>query len=847
MRDTRTTGLVPHRLLLGLAALIWSGCGGPADLPEGMEAEAPFPQQSAALVSTDRCAPTPAAQSASGNTVYYRYSTNKSWDAAKAECAAMGGRLAVPMSSSDNEAIRSINGGLLVHIGFRQSSGQTQPGSGWLNLEGEVPNYTNWNAGEPNDGDRYENGNQNCGRMWDNGTWDDISCTSSGSPYVCEFGAQPVTCGGGATCGLSTDSTYRCQCPAGQRYDVENNACFGGPLAIEVNSLNVNRAASGNVFVNFPLKARVGLKGTGNTNSFVVSLGLMEKPSTPNPTQAELESLQSCVIGGTRITLPGDGSQQFVDIEGIVPPECLAGAPQRAANFFVLLDGADEYTTEDDKWLVYNEKEAQTPVGQACKTRDPATGVERTGCVINVTVKPPPGTDIELIEATPDSSVIVLDPSGQPSDVSSGGAEAPRPLFIAALNVAAYGRDFDEANASSLPGMVDFAYDIIAQPDVGNVGWKRLNANPEALHAPIGNLKPGEELQLDARLHPTPEFRTLTSPGGPWAASMDYQVRACAMVPFPEFGDPLAAGPDGRANNCKVFSVRLVRGSFSSSSASSADISKTYSNSWGSSSTIQLSLSGGSTNKFDLTGAYTDNEAKASIKGFFGSFDMAHAWGDASATVSPSQATMDTGFKVFGVSLLSYSKTAGSVTYTYDKSYAKEKCLTYSYGVVVATIDISGCFTATAGFDMGITASATSISAQVRPYVQASLNVSGTLNLSIYKATLSANITILGFNTSDSDGITAGLSFVINSTNPVKLTIQYNTKAAFRISTLDGSIDLTIEQLEANWCKKKVWGIKVYYVCWSYDTLAEYNLFSYDGYSFTSTLLDRSGSAITLQ
>lgn len=328
---------------------------------------------------------------------------------------------------------------------------------------------------------------------------------------------------------------------------------------------------------------------------------------------------------------------------------------------------------------------------------------------------------------------------------------------------------------------------------------------------------------------------------------MDYQVRACAMVPFPEFGDPIVAGPDGRANNCKVFSVRLVRGSFSSSAASSAESSKTYSNAWGSSSTIQLALTGGSTNTFDLTGAYTDNEAKASIKGFFGSFDMAHAWADATATVSPAQASMDTGFKVFGVSLLSYSKTAGSVTYTYDKSYAKEKCLTYSYGVVVATLNISGCFTATAGFDMGVTASATSITAQVRPYVQASLSVSGTLNLSIYKATLSATITILGFNTNDSDGISAGLSFVINSTNPLKLTIKYDTNATFAISTLDGSIDLTIEQLEANWCKKKVWGVKVYYVCWSYDTLAEYNLFSYDGYSTSSSLLKRSGSAITLQ
>ncbi|WP_158501641.1 lectin-like protein [Vitiosangium sp. GDMCC 1.1324] len=847
MRESRKSGLAPRRLLLGLAALFWSGCGGIAEAPGGVDAEAPPTEQRAALTTTDRCAPSPSAQVTSGDTVYYRYSTGKTWAAAKADCASMGGRLAVPMSSSGNEAIRSLTSDVLAYIGLSQLSNQSSPSAGWQTVEGDTPAYLNWNSGEPNDNGGGENNDQQCARMYgDTGKWDDVRCSNS-SPYVCEFGAQPVTCGGGATCGLATDSTYRCQCPSGQHYDAANNSCFGGALSIDVNSLNVDQAASGNVFVNFPIKARVGLKGTGNTNTLVVSLGLMQKPSGPNPTQAELESLHSCLVGGTRITLPGDGSQQYVDIEGIVPPECLEGDPQRAANFFVLLDGADENTTEDDKWLVYNEKEAQTPVGQLCKTTDPVTGVQRAGCVINVTVRPPPGTDIALLEASPDSAVAVLDPSGQPTDVPSGEAEAPRPLFIADVSVAAFGRDFDEANASTLPGTVDFVYDIVAQPDTGNVGWKRLNANPEALHAPIGNLKPGEKLQVDARLHPTAEFRDLTTPGHPWAASTDFKVRACAQVPFAEHGDPLVSGPNGLANNCKEFSVRLVRGSFSSGSASSYDVSKSYSKSFGSSSTIKLALTSDTTNSFDLTGAYSDSEVKATISGFFGSFDMVHAWGDASATVSPAQASLDTGFKVFGVSLLSYSKSAGTVTYSYDKSYSKEKCLTYSYGVVVASINISGCFTATSGLDVGVTASATSISAQVRPYVNASLSVSGTLNLTLYKATLSASLTILGLNTGSSDGVSAGLSFVINSTSPLKLTITYDVDALVRVTTLDGSIDLTIEQLEANWCKKKVWGVKVYYVCWSYDTLAEYNLFSYDGYSYTSTLLDRSGSAITLQ
>lgn len=847
IRHSWMSDTVPRHLLLGCVALLLGGCGGLPETPDGVDATPLLRTQGAALGTTDRCAPSPAAQVASGDTVYHRYSSSKTWTAAKADCEAMGGRLAVPTSASNNELIRSINGGNLMHLGLRQNSGQSSTSAGWVTVEGDSPSYVNWSSGEPNDGDGHENGHQNCGRMWASGTWDDISCTGSSSHYVCEFGAQPVTCSGGATCAVATDSTYRCQCPEGQRYDAETNSCLGGPLALEVNSLDVDQAASGNVYVNFPLRARVGLKGNGSANSLVVSVGLMQKPSGPNAPPEELESLKSCMVGGTRVNIAGDGSQQYVDIEGIVPPECLGTDPQHAANFFVLLDGADEYTTEENKWLVFNEKEAQTPIGQRCTTTDPVTGMPRPGCVINVTIRPSPGLDISMLEAAPDSSVAVLAPPGQHEDVRPGGSEAARPLVIADLRVAAFGRDFDDPDSGTLPDTVDFTYDIIASPDNAQVGWKHLDANPEAIHAPIGTLKPGEALQLDARLHPTEEFRALTNPGGPWAGIQDFQVRACALVPFAEHGDPSVAGPNGTLNNCKQFAVHLVSGQFSLNSVSSYDVTKTYSKSFGSSSTIQLSLSGGSTNTFDLTGAYSDNDAKATISSFFGSFDMFDAWGDGSATVSPAEASVDAGFKVFGVTLLSYANSAGTVSYSKDISYSKSKCLTYSYGVVVASIDISGCFSASAGLDVGFTASATSISAQVRPYASATLSVSGTLNLTLYKATLSATLTVLGLNTNSSDGVNASLSFAIDSLSPLKLTIAFDTYTFFRVTTLDGSIDLTIEQLEANWCKKKVWGIKVYYVCWGYDTLAEYNLFSYDGYSYTTTLLDRSGSAITLQ
>ena len=83
---------------------------------------------------------------------------------------------------------------------------------------------------------------------------------------------------------------------------------------------------------------------------------------------------------------------------------------------------------------------------------------------------------------------------------------------------------------------------------------------------------------------------------------------------------------------------------------------------------------------------------------------------------------------------------------------------------------------------------------------------------------------------------------------PVKITITFTIKATLRISSLDGSVDLVIEELETKWCTKKIWGVKIKYFCgFSYDTAASYTLFSFDGYSTTQSVLSRTGSAITIQ
>jgi hypothetical protein len=225
MRNIRVLSVVSRPMMLGLAALLWSGCG-VATEEENTGSVSDLQVQQAALLP-DQCAPVPAAQTTYGGLVYHLYSSGKTWANAKADCTAMGGRLAVPANAGANSAIYSLITDL-TYIGLTQASGQSSTSAGWQTPEGYAATYFYWSPGEPNDMDGTENGYQNCARMWTTGYWDDVNC-SQVSPYVCEFVNPPLQCAGGSSCALGTDSNYHCYCPQGQRYDVQHNTCVNDP------------------------------------------------------------------------------------------------------------------------------------------------------------------------------------------------------------------------------------------------------------------------------------------------------------------------------------------------------------------------------------------------------------------------------------------------------------------------------------------------------------------------------------------------------------------------------------------------------------------------------------------
>jgi hypothetical protein len=211
MNKPTTSKTVFRHVLLG-AALGVSACGLPEDT-QAVDNTPAFTEQEAPLDSTP-CAPPPAAFTSDNGIFFHLYSNSTTWNAAKADCDAMGGKLAVPTSAARNEVIRGLNTGSDLFIGLKQDSGQSSTSLGWRTVgAGAIPPYLNWNPGEPNDSDGVENDHQNCSRMYiSDGEWDDVSCTNTTSPYVCEFGAPPTRCSTGTTCVLlSGASTYSCE------------------------------------------------------------------------------------------------------------------------------------------------------------------------------------------------------------------------------------------------------------------------------------------------------------------------------------------------------------------------------------------------------------------------------------------------------------------------------------------------------------------------------------------------------------------------------------------------------------------------------------------------------------
>ena len=109
---------------------------------------------------------------------YYAVNWGNSWMDARASCAAAGGYLATATTESEADLILSLTGRVWIGACDADAEGT------WTWITGEPWSYAAWGSGEPNN-----MGAEDCGEIYSDGPWNDITCTSNsfGQGYVCEF------------------------------------------------------------------------------------------------------------------------------------------------------------------------------------------------------------------------------------------------------------------------------------------------------------------------------------------------------------------------------------------------------------------------------------------------------------------------------------------------------------------------------------------------------------------------------------------------------------------------------------------------------------------------------------
>ncbi|KAL1787504.1 mannose-binding protein C [Sigmodon hispidus] len=109
----------------------------------------------------------------------YFVSTGKkmSFDEAKAACSQFHASVATPRNAEENQAIQNVAKDI-AYLGVTDQKIENR----FVDLKGNRVQYTNWNAGEPNNtGDQ-----EDCTVLLTNGKWNDVPC-SDRFLAVCEF------------------------------------------------------------------------------------------------------------------------------------------------------------------------------------------------------------------------------------------------------------------------------------------------------------------------------------------------------------------------------------------------------------------------------------------------------------------------------------------------------------------------------------------------------------------------------------------------------------------------------------------------------------------------------------
>ncbi len=125
------------------------------------------------------------------NNHYYEavFNSSVTWIQARDAAIAAGGHLATITSAEENAFVWSLCGSGLLFLGGYQSFSASSPSSDWAWVTGEAWSYTNWNAGEPNDGGGFDESDhsEQYLEMYSSGVWNDIYNNYTRNGYVIEY------------------------------------------------------------------------------------------------------------------------------------------------------------------------------------------------------------------------------------------------------------------------------------------------------------------------------------------------------------------------------------------------------------------------------------------------------------------------------------------------------------------------------------------------------------------------------------------------------------------------------------------------------------------------------------
>ena len=130
-----------------------------------------------------------------GNGHWYQFVTgSKTWTQARDEATAAGGYLATVTSADESTFVNALVYDPAVSFwlgGYqdRTSVTYTEPSGGWRWVTTEPWNYTNWNAGDPNNTGGTED--HLAGNWANSGRWADLQSTNARPGYIIEFEADP--------------------------------------------------------------------------------------------------------------------------------------------------------------------------------------------------------------------------------------------------------------------------------------------------------------------------------------------------------------------------------------------------------------------------------------------------------------------------------------------------------------------------------------------------------------------------------------------------------------------------------------------------------------------------------